>query len=360
MDFSINCPINDVSMGQVSVCLLKEMQEQGLEPAIQPIGNVNLTTASITDEFKAFLDRNIEKGRVSHSRKNPALKVWHLNGGMESFSEKQVLLTFYELDEPTKAEKNVAENHRTIFTSEYSQKIFADHGIETGYVPLGFDSDSFETLDKEYYDDGRIVFNVVGKFERRKNHQYMIESWVKKYGNDPKYFLNCAVFNPFFTREQNEMIWKGVLKNKEYFNVHFNYFFDNNGQYNDFLNSGDIVLGMSGGEGWGLPEFQSVALGKHSVILNVSGYKGWANEENSTLVYPSSKQEIYDGKFFVKGSHFNQGQTFLFDEEDFIEGCEKAIERVNQNKTNEAGLKLQTEFSYKRTVDMLLEELKNV
>ncbi len=52
-----------------------------------------------------------------------------------------------------------------------------------------------------------------------------------------------------------------------------------NSLYNDYLNSANIILGMSGGEGWGLPEFQSVALGKHAVILNATGYKDWATEK---------------------------------------------------------------------------------
>ena len=63
---------------------------------------------------------------------------------------------------------------------------------------------------------------------------------------------------------------------------------------------------MSGAEGWGLPEFQSTAIGKHSVILNATGYKQWANEENSTLVEPSGKQPIYDNTFFKEGSQFNR------------------------------------------------------
>jgi len=361
MDFAVNFPINDVSFGQVSVALLREIHKRGIEPAIFPIGNVKVNTQTeIEKDFKEWLDKCIDKSKYSHLRKNPAIKLWHFQGGMESVSEKQILLTFYELDEPTKAEKNIAENHRTCFTSEYSCRIFEDVGIETGYIPLGFDSANFQRTEKEYYDDGRISFNVVGKFERRKNHQYMIETWVKKYGNNSKYFLNCAVYNPYYTPEQNKTIWAGVLKNKDYFNVHFNSFFENNGQYNDFLNSGDIILAMSGGEGWGLPEFQSVAIGKHAVVLNASGYKSWANDKNSVLVYPSSKQEIYDNKFFKKGNDYNQGQTFLFDEEDFIEGCEKAIKRVEENKLNKEGLELQKELTYTKTLDRLIEEVEKV
>jgi hypothetical protein len=101
-----------------------------------------------------------------------------------------------------------------------------------------------------------------------------------------------------------------------------------NNMYNDFLNSGNIILGMSGGEGWGLPEFQSVAIGKHAVILNAHAYKEWANENNSTLVEPNGKIEAYDGMFFHKDQPFNQGNIFDFDQNDFISACEKSIEKV--------------------------------
>ena len=79
-----------------------------------------------------------------------------------------------------------------------------------------------------------------------------------------------------------------------------------NETYNQFLNSGDVVIGMSGAEGWGLPEFQSVCMGKHSVILNATSYKDWANESNSVLVEPSGKVDAYDEVFFKKGSFKNQ------------------------------------------------------
>ena len=83
---------------------------------------------------------------------------------------------------------------------------------------------------------------------------------------------------------------------------------DTNAKYNDFLNSGDIVIGGSGGEGWGLPEFHSVGLGKHAVITDGTGYKSWATDENSCLIKPGKKEEIYDNVFFHKGAPYNQGR----------------------------------------------------
>jgi hypothetical protein len=160
--------------------------------------------------------------------------------------------------------------------------------------------------------------------------------------------------------DQNKRAYQIILGEKEYFNVQFLDYMPSNAAYNDFLNSSDIVIGMSGGEGWGLPEFQSVALGKHAVVLNAHGYKDWANEKNSVLVEPSGKTEVYDGMFFKRGLPFNQGNIFTFDEDEFIDGCEKAIERVEKNKENSEGLKLQEEFTYEKTLDGLLSELEKL
>jgi glycosyltransferase involved in cell wall biosynthesis len=270
-----------------------------------------------------------------------------------------VLLSFYELDSPTPAEINIASNFSKLaFTNKDSINTFSDYGIKSEYVPLGFDANHFKKLDKEYYNDGRIVFNLCGKLEKRKRHNKIIKAWAKKFGNNKKYYLQCAIHNPFLGKDMPSLI-KRILEGRKYFNIQFLDYMSKNVVYNDFLNSGDIILGMSGGEGWGLPEFHSVALGKHSVIMNATGYKEWASKENSVLVSPSSKISSVDGIFFTEGSEYNQGKIYDFDEEAFINGCEEAIKRVESNKVNEEGLKLQDEFTYAKTADKLLELIKN-
>jgi hypothetical protein len=133
-----------------------------------------------------------------------------------------------------------------------------------------------------------------------------------------------------------------------------------NSLYNDFLNSGNIVIGMSGGEGWGLPEFHSIALGKHAVMLDAHSYKEFAREDNAVLVKPTKKIDAYDGKFFNEGSSFNQGQIYTWDEDDFIDGCDQAIKRFESSRVNEKGLELQDEFSLSKTVDTLLKYIEDM
>jgi hypothetical protein len=111
---------------------------------------------------------------------------------------------------------------------------------------------------------------------------------------------------------------------------------------------------MSGGEGWGLPEFQSVAIGKHAVLLKAHSYKTWATDDMVTWVNPSKKIPVYDGMFFQQGDAFNQGQIFDWDEEEFIAGCEAAIKKVEAGRVNTKGLELQKVYTKEKFADDVL------
>jgi hypothetical protein len=143
---------------------------------------------------------------------------------------------------------------------------------------------------------------------------------------------------------------------KEWGNIEFCTWFPNNENYNNYLQSNHIVLGMGGGENFGAGEFHSVGLGRHSVILNANGFKDWATPENSCLVFPSGKVDSHDGMFFFKGNIFQQGSFFFYDDDEFISACESAVQKFESNPLNTKGLELQTR-TYKNTVDQLIEEI---
>ena len=361
-DFSLNLPVNSVSFGQVSVALLREFHARGLQPCLFPIGDkIDLHSQDdLKEDFQKWIQSCINKRFEQHSRSNPTFKLWHLNGSLESYSEKQVLLTFHETDQVTPTEKNIATNNKLAFSSSYSKDVFEKSGVEgVEHIPLGFDSNNFSVKNQSYLKN-KIVFNLTGKLESRKNHKDAIQAWVKKYGNNKDYVLQCAISNPFLKQEDFSRILNEILEAKSYFNVNFLGPMQKNSLYNDYLNSANIIIGMSGGEGWGLPEFQSVALGKHAVMLNCSGYKDWANSENSTLIEPSGTKEVYDGVFFHKGQPFNQGNIYSFDVDQFIDACEKTVEKAKSNPVNEEGLKLQEKFTYKKTVDKILDVIEKL
>jgi len=344
MSLSFNLPINTVSFGQISTLILRELFSLNKNINLLPIGNPDLSTQSdITPQFGEWLQNSINDSLANHSREDKIFKLWHLNGSFESYSNKQVLLSFYELDQPSQETVDLYKN-------------LGCKNVE--YIPLAFDKYNFNKIDKTYFIDDRIVFNLVGKLEKRKHHVKLIQLWANKFGNNKKYALQCCIFNPFMKPEDQNTIISQALQGKSYFNINFLPFMGQNKIYNDYLNSANIIIGMSGGEGWGLPEFHSVAMGKHAVIMNAHGYKSWANENNSILVEPNSKIEAYDGVFFHKGLPYNQGTIYDFNNDDFISACELAIKRVEQNKSNINGLSLQEKFSSDKFINNILKHLE--
>ena len=356
-DFALHLPLNGVSFGQVSTALLREFHQRGVQPCLFTIGQSDLSTQETTPDLNKWIESGIKKAFEHYDRNTPIFKLWHLNHeSLTSYAKEQSLFTFYELDHPTSIEVNIAKNQKnTIVSSSYSKEVLENHGVDNcKYIPLGFDKDNFHVKKQDYL-KGKIVFNLTGKLEKRKHHKKIIQSWLKKYGNNKDYVLQCAIANPFMKEEEFKANISHTMGGKSYFNINFLGAMQKNSLYNDFLNSGNIILGMSGAEGWGLPEFQSVALGKHGVILNATAYKEWANENNSVLIEPRGKEEAHDGVFFKKGGAFNQGNIYTFNEDDFIDGCEKAIERYKASPKNSEGLKLQDKFTYKNTVDAIIK-----
>lgn len=372
MKLAFHLPINSVSFGQVSTLLLKTLFEREKEGKLPhdiylfPIGNPELSSQTVTPEFVNWLQSKINKTFETYTRDIPIFKLWHFNGSLESYGCKQVLFTFYELDNPTKIELNVARNSTLCLSSKFAIDVFGMFGVTAKFLPLAFDSYNFKSLDKKYYPDDRIVFNVCGKLEHRKHHAKILRAWIKKYGNNPNYALQCATYNVFLGQNQqecdknnNELI-RQIVGGDKPFNVSFLPHMKENVIYNDFLNSGHIIIGMSGGEGWGLPEFQSVAMGKHAVLLNAHAYRTWATDEMVTFVAPSGKIPAVDNMFFRQGDPFNQGNIFDWNEEAFIAGCEAAIVKHLANPVNTAGHQLQATYTKDKFVDEVLKIVTEV
>ena len=343
-------PLNTLSFGNVSYNLLKAMYKKGIDLAFFPIGKIDSTSFNITDiKFKKWIEQAGQKRYEKLDKETTTLQMWHLNGSEERISPRQILYTFYELDNPTKTEKKLAEiQDKIVFSSSYASEKFTN----SHYAPLGFDESFFKT-EKEYLSD-KIHFGLMGKFEKRKHTEKIIKSWIKKYGNNYKYQLTCCVSNPFYKKEDMENTLSNIFEGKRYGNVNFLPFMPKNSEVNDYLNSIDIDLGgMSGAEGWNLPSFNATCLGKWSVVLNASSHKDWATNENSILVEPNGTEPVYDNIFFHQGSEFNQGNIHTFDDDEFIAAMEKAETKCKIN--NNEGEKLKQTFTYENTLNKILE-----
>lgn len=361
-DVTLDLPINSLSFGNVSIAILREFYKRGLTPNVMPMnGQVDLGSQVPDEGFAKWLHHCIGKAQKEASRSAPSLRLWHINGSLPSYSSQgNDLIVFHELDALTSTEINVLKNQRKVYvTSTYTQQVFKLFGVDSTYLPLGFDSHNFRVLEKRPSIEGVTSFSIFGKWEPlRKSHAQMLRAWVKKYGNKREYRLNLSVTNPFIKPEHlNQMIGQ-VLEGKSYFNVNFLDYQPSNAAYNQVLQAGEIALCMGVGEGRDLPCYHATAMGAWPVALAATAYRDYLNEENAILVNPNGKQVAHDGMFFQSGNNnpWNQGNLFTWGDDEFVAALEEAEKRAKTG-INQNGLKLQ-ELTYAETVGTLLKDLK--
>lgn len=361
-DINLDLPINNLSFGQVSVAILREFYRRGLTPNVFPLQNQVDISSQVPDKgFEQWLNHCIGKAHREASRNNPSYKLWHINGSLGSYSKSDSrLIVFHELDALTQSEINVLKNQDKVYvTSTYTQSVFKMFGVESEYLPLGFDSHNFRQLEKRPKIDGVTSMSIFGKWEPlRKGHAQMLRAWVKKYGNNPKYRLNLSVTNPFIKAENlNQMIGQ-ALEGRQYYNLNFLLFQNSNAEYNSTLQAGEIALCMGKAEGRDLPCYHATAMGAWPVAMNGHAYKDYLNSDNAILVNPNGKEVAHDGIFFINGhgNQWNQGNVFTFSDDEFVAAMEEAEKRAEKG-INVAGLELQKR-TYKETVDVLLKDLK--
>jgi hypothetical protein len=355
---NLDVPFNSLSLGNVSLNFARELKEKDLDLNIFPMGRSDLKAYDkLSQDFFEWIKDNASNNLKKLDRNTPTLKVWHINGSEKKVSDNQFLYSFYELDSPTEEEISIvkAQNH-VFFSCSEAAEIFKSKGCDNvSYVPLGFDKD-FHVTNKSYLGDDIIHFGIIGKMERRKNTQALMQLWCRKFGNNPRYQLSCLVGNPFLKKEQMDDQIKLSLNNETYSNVNILPRLETNSEVNELINSIDIDLsGLSNGEGWNLPSFNATALGKWSIVSNCTSHKDWANENNAILVDPIGKQPCYDNVFFREGGQFNQGEYYRLNGEHIGDAMDQSIQMAKSENTE--GLKLQEEFTYKKTIEKILERI---
>lgn len=357
---TVNAPLNSVSFGNVSFNILKEIFLRNiLNLQYFPIGNIDIGSFVVDPIFKEKIENSVNGNQIRHTRQTPSLKLWHINGMLESFSDKRIGFTFHETSSLTSSEINILNQLDLIFvTSQYTKQVFEESGVKNVvYCPIGFDSTHFYNVGGNKLD--AVVFGLFGKWESRKNTIRILKLWSKLFGNNKKYRLHCAISNPFIAPEEQQRVILNELGGQIPWNINFLPFVKNNLEYNKILNSIDIDLtGMSSCEGFNLPAFQTLCLGKHGIFLNAHVHKDYADATNSILVEPSGQRDAFDGIFFRNDGLFNCGQWFDFKDDDLCDAMQSSLNLAGT--VNKNGQKLKEKFTYKNTVDILLDNIEKL
>lgn len=355
---NFSTPINNLSFGHVGICILNAAYNAGIDANVFPTGNPDVSAYSYDSRFLSWLGNSIQRAKKEYSAADETFKLWHLNGSETQIGANQNLITFHELSKLTETETNIAKQQKSVFvTSRYTEDVFRAAGVNNvKYLPLGFDSTHFKNIEgaRSYNKDGNIVFGLFGKWEKRKHTEEVIRAWVEKYGGKQGFKLNLNVFNPFFSPEQNQQLLGKAVGGKPVWNINPHPYLKTLNELNYCLNACDIVIDMSGGEGFSIPSFSATALGKHAVLSNFSSLKDWGPQAGGIMVPTVGMEDAADGVFFHKGGEFNQGEIAKFNKAGFYDACDEAIMRAKLGP-NTLGMGLKTAWTWDKTVKTLVD-----
>ncbi len=103
-------PLNNLSMGNVSINFLKCLYKKGIKVLYLPIGQPDIGNYKLTEDFKCWLQDAGNKFLKEYKRDIPTLKNWHLNNSHTWTSDKRYLITYHECDQTTEEELNIIKN----------------------------------------------------------------------------------------------------------------------------------------------------------------------------------------------------------------------------------------------------------
>ncbi len=355
MRFNLEVPINPLSLGQIGFGILLDLFKRGINPNIFPIGPVQLNSFNIPPQFENWLKENISNSLERYKKSDTTITLWHINGSHKRLSDKTILWTAHETDQLTETEKNILLMYdQVLVTSSYSKNVFQESGVNADVCFNFFDKHHFHKVEREYkgFEDV-TTYSLIGKMEKRKLTIPIILAWAKCFGGSHKHRLNCSIHNHFMKPEQQQQMIENNFGGQVPFNINILPFTEKNSKFNEVMNAADVDLsGLSGAEGWNLPHFNMLCLGKQAISLDEHAHRDYTGESGAKLVSPLRKQEIYDGMFFKKGDKFNQGNMFTWREDEVIKSILE-IDKVAKER-NTDGEKLKDKFTVEFTVDKLL------
>lgn len=305
-------PLNSLGYGQVGRHLLRAMDGLGVEPALWPLGPVELESRD-EDLVKQCL------GRVGQYNPNaPCLKLWHAFG-MHEFIGRGLHggYTFFELDRMTKDEVHQLNSLDVVFVaSEWARGVLHESGVTTARIAIawpGVDTSIFHPQVRptplRKPSPNTTVFINVGKFSALKGHDFLLEAFNAAFTPADDVMLVMACFHPLRVAG-----FDGPAESKRWENTYMDSPLGRAGKIKvvpgrlksqqevaSLMAAADCGVFLARGEGWNLELAEMLAMGKNAIHTECSAHTEFASRGGSLPVLVGDTEEAYDPPFIRPG-----------------------------------------------------------
>ena len=354
-NLNMMCPIGGTGYGITSLNIFKELYKLNNKISLFPVGN-NLSYNS--ENEKPILQECMVNSRFFDNNA-PILKIWHQNDlAIRPGKGRYYVFPFFELDTLSDLEKHHLKCADELFVaSEWGKEVLINNGIDKKITvsPLGVDLEIFKKPLKIKIDNPNYVFMHIGKWEKRKSHDFLIEAFDKAFNIDDNVELWLMPFNPFLTKEQEEEWVKLVQKAKLSSKIKIFNRVETQHHLAEFIDHCDCGIFLSRAEGWNNEIIETMALDKPIIATNYSAHTEYCTQDNSYLVDIDTLEKAFDNKWFNgEGNWAKLGDRQL----------EQSINHMrfvynNNIKSNPNGLETAKLYSWKNTSQIISSQIFN-
>lgn len=349
MKINLNTPIGGTGYGVAGLNFIKELNKNN-DLTVFPIGNPMVDNQK---DYDLILDCVSRQENFDYNA--PCIKIWHqFDLSQKCGNGKYYAYPFFEVTKFNKRElHHLNFPDEIIVSSSWAKKIIQENDINKPIhvVPLGVDRTIFDPeqfLPNQIND--KYIFITIGKWEKRKSHEIIIELFNKAFSSNDDVELWMVTNNPFLNDEQ-ESYWTDLVSNSP-MRQKIKIF----PRLNSHLEVANVIsyshcgIYISRAEGWNLDLLETLSMGKPVIVTDYSAHTEFCNKDNSFLVDIDCLEKASDGIWFN-----GVGEWAKIDQKQ----KDQIIEHMryvakNRISTNDNGIETAKKFSWKNSADKLL------
>jgi glycosyltransferase involved in cell wall biosynthesis len=355
MKINTMCPIGSTGYGITSLNILKQLDGLNCEVSLFPIGSKFSVNS---DEDISLVNKWINLSQ-KFDYQAPCLKIWHMHDlAIKPGKGKYGVFPFFEIDKLKEIEKHHINFADVIFTaSKWGKQILLENNVKKPIVvaPLGVDMEIFYDPPKIKIENQQYTFFHIGKWEKRKGQDFLIEAFSKAFSAKDDVCLALLPHNPFLNEEEvahwHEIAYESPLKDK----IKIYNRLETQNDLAKFIFYGDCGIFMSRAEGWNNEILECMAMNKPIITTNYSAHTEYCTKNNSFLIEIDSTERAVDNKWFDGfGNWAKLGKKQLDETVDLMRYVYN-----NNIRLNPEGIKTAKNYPWSNTSEIIKNSLKN-